>query len=218
MIRKDQFKKPQRFEPKRQSIQVVEEEEQQSIQDISEFNSIVHALQSTSKNARQEAARRLGELGLEDAVEPLSLAFFDEEDASVRIQIIEALSQIGTDEAIAGIMDALDDTDENIRKIAVDALGGIDSDEVSDQVIDELMYTAEEEPSLSVRLAAIEALFKYEDRESSIRMLSELSSDPDPEIQDAIKRGMEQRAKNDKPKPKGLKSKAKGGRKQRTRR
>ena len=206
MIQKHPFKKTNSFE-----------QEQQSIQDINQFNSIVHALQSTSKNTRKEAARQLGELGLEDAVEPLSLALFDEEDVSVRIQIIEAFSQIGTDEAIAGIMDALYDPDSNVRKAAVGALRGIDSDEISDKVVDELMYLAEEDTDSSVRLAAIDALFQYEDKEVT-QMLSELSSDPEPMIRNAIKRGIEQGVKVEKPKAKGQKQKAKGGRKQKTKR
>lgn len=206
MIPKHPLKKTNRFE-----------QERQSIQDINQFSSIVHVLQSTSRDARKEAARKLGELGLEDAVEPLSLALFDEKDVSVRIQIIEALSQIGTDEAIAGIMDVLDDPDNNVRKAAVNALHGVDLDEVSDKVIDELMYLAEEDIDGSVRLAAIDALFQYEDKKVT-QMLSKLSSDPEPMIRDAIKRGMEQKAVLEKPKAKGPERKAKSGRRQRIKR
>lgn len=206
MIPKHPLKKTNRFE-----------QERQSIQDINQFSSIVHVLQSTSRDARKEAARKLGELGLEDAVEPLSLALFDEKDVSVRIQIIEALSQIGTDEAIAGIMDVLDDPDNNVRKAAVNALHGVDLDEVSDKVIDELIYLAEEDIDGSVRLAAIDALFQYEDKKVT-QMLSKLSSDPEPMIRDAIKRGMEQKAVLEKPKAKGPERKAKSGRRQRIKR
>ena len=206
MIPKHPLKKTSRFE-----------QERQSIQDIGQFSTVVHALQSTSRNARKEAARRLGELGSEDAVEPLSLALFDEKDVSVRIQIIEALSQIGTDEAIAGIMDVLDDSDNNVRKAAVGALCGVDLDEVSDKVIDELMYLAKEDADSSVRLAAIDALFQYEDKKVT-QMLSALSSDPESMIRDAIKRGMEQKAVGEKPKTKGPERKAKIGKRQRTKR
>jgi HEAT repeat protein len=206
MIQKHPLKRTDRFE-----------QERQSIQDINQFSSVVHALQSTSRDSRKEAARKLGELGLEDAVEPLSLALFDEEDVSVRIQIIEALSQIGTDGAIAGIMDVLDDPDDNVRKAAVDALRGVDLDEVSDKVIDELMYLAEEDIDSSVRLAAIDVLFQYEDKKVT-QMLSALSSDPEPMIRDAIKRGMEQRVKIEKPKAKVPERKAKSGRRQRIKR
>ncbi|MFQ6039384.1 MAG: HEAT repeat domain-containing protein [Candidatus Poribacteria bacterium] len=202
MISKDSFKKRNRFE-----------ERQQSIQDISQFSSIAHNLQSTSKNARKEAARKLGELGLEDAVEPLLLALFDEEDVAVRIQIIEALSQIGTDEAVAGIMDMFDDPDTDVRKAAIDVLRGIDSDEV----IDELMYLADEDTDLSIRLAAIDALCQYEDKKV-FQMLAELSSDSDPMIRDAIKRGIGQGAKIRKPKAKSSSQRDKGVRKQRTKR
>ncbi len=206
MIQKHPFKKITSFE-----------QEQQSIQDINKFNSMIHALQSTSRNTRKEAARELGELGLEDAVEPLSFALFDEEDVSVRIQIIEALSQIGTDEAIAGIMDMLADPDNNVRKAAVSALGGIDSDEILDQVINELIYTAEEDTDCPVRLAAIDALLQYDDKRIT-QMLSGLSSDPEPMICDAIKRAMGQETKIEKSKTKAPKPKTKGGRKQRTKR
>jgi len=205
MIQKHPFKKTNRFE-----------QEQQSIQDIGQFSSIVHALQSTSRNTRKEAARKLGEIGLEDAVEPLSLALFDEEDVSVSIQIIEALSQIGTDEAIAGIMDMLDAPDNNVRKAAVSALVGIDSDEIFDQVINELIYTAEEDIDCPVRLAAIDALLHYDDKRIN-QMLSGLSSDPEPMIRDAIKRAMGQETKIERPKTKAPKPKSKG-RKQRTKR
>jgi hypothetical protein len=200
MIAKDSFKKTDRFE-----------ERQQSIQDISQFSSIAHNLQSTSKNVRQEAARKLGELGLEDAVEPLLLALFDEEDVAVRIQIIEALSQIGTDEAIAGIMDMFDDPNTTVRKAAIDALHGIEADEV----IDELMYVADEDTDRSIRLAAIDALLQYEDKKVS-QMLAELSSDPDQMIRDAIKRGIGQGAKTQKPQAKGSTQRGKSVRKQRT--
>jgi HEAT repeat protein len=206
MIRKDQFRRSEYPEQKRQNIPT--EHELQNIQDISEFNSIVHALQSASSNTRKKAAQRLGEFGLEEAVEPLSLALFDEEAVSVCVQIIEALFQIGTDEAIAGIMDMLDAPDDNIRQIAVDTLGKINPDEASDQVIDELMYTAEKDIARSVRLAAIDALFQYESKEV-MQMFSELSSDPDPEIRNAIKDGMKQRAEIAKPKSKRPNSKAK---------
>jgi HEAT repeat protein len=197
------FKRLERFEEKRQNIQ-----------DISQLSSIIHALQSPSKDARKEAARRLGELELEDAVEQLLLALFDEEDVSVRIQIIEALSQIGTDEAIAGVMDMLEDPDSNVRKAAVNVLREIDSDEV----IDALMYLAEEDADCSVRLAAIDALFQYEEDKKISQMFSELSSDPEPMIRDAIKRGMVGGTKIEKPKAKGPNQKAKMGRKQRTKR
>lgn len=206
MIPKHPLKKTNRFE-----------QERQSIQDINQFSSIVHALQSTSKDARKEAARKLGEMGLEDAGEPLSLALFDEQDVAVRIQIIEALSQIGTDEAIAGIMDVLDDPDNNVRKAAVGVLHGVDLDEISDKVIDELMYLAEEDIDVSVRLAAIDALFQYEDKKVT-QMLSKLSSDSEPMIRDAIKCGMEQRAIIEEPKVKGPERKAKMGKKQRIKR
>jgi HEAT repeat protein len=206
MIRKDPFRKSEYPEQRRQTIQV--ERELQNIQDISEFNSVVHALQSTSSNTRKKAAQRLGEYGLEEAVEPLSLALFEEEDVSICVQIIEALFQIGTDEAIAGIMDMLDAPDDNIRQIAVNTLGKINPDEASDQVIDELIYTAEKDIARSVRLAAIDALFQYESKEV-MQMLSELSSDPDPEIRNAVKNGMKQGAKIAKPKSKRLNSRAK---------
>ncbi|HIE28365.1 TPA: HEAT repeat domain-containing protein [Candidatus Poribacteria bacterium] len=202
MISKDAYKKIDRFE-----------ERQQSIQDISQFSNIVHNLQSTSKNVRQEAARKLGELGVEDAVEPLLLALFDEEDVAVRIQIIEALSQLGTDEAIAGIMDMFDDPDNSVRRAAINTLRGIDSDEV----IDELMYLANEDRDRSIRLVAIDALFQYEDEKVS-QMLAELSSDPDPTIRDAIKHGIEQEAKIKRPQAKSPTRKDKGARRQRTKR
>ena len=202
MISKEPYKKTNRFE-----------ESQQSIQDISQLSSIAHNLQSTSKNVRQEAVRKLGELGLEDAVEPLLLALFDEEDVDVRIQIIEALSQIGTDEAVAGIMDMFVDPNTNVRKAAIEALHGIDSDEV----IDELMYLADEDTESSVRLAAIYALFQYEDKKVA-QKLAELSSDPDPMIRDAIKHGTEQGATIKKPRAKSSTQKARSVRKQRTKR
>ena len=202
MISKDPFKKTNQFE-----------ERQQSIQDISQFSSIVHNLQSTSKNVRQEAVRKLGELGLEDAVEPLLFALFDEEDVAVRIQIIEALSQIGTDEAVAGIMDMFGDPNTNVCKAAIEALHGIDSDEV----IDELIYLTDEDTDRSIRLAAIDALCQYEDKKVS-QILAELSSDPDQMIRDAIKRGIEQGAKSQKPRAKSSSQRDKGVRKQRTKR
>jgi HEAT repeat protein len=160
-------------------------QEQESIQDLNQFSSIVHALQSASANARKEAARKLGDLGLDVAVEPLLLAFLSEEEIPVRIQIIESLAEIGTDEAIAGIMDTLNDPYSEVREAAIDALRDNDSDEV----IEALFYTAEDDVERSVRLAAINALFEYKEPQI-IEELSELLSDPDPMIRNAIKRGI----------------------------
>lgn len=85
------------------------------------FPLLVEELGSGNQEFRCEAAAALGELGLEEAIEPLTQAL-DDEDTQVQLSAIHALGQIGGDQAKEALQRILGKDDEVLREAAQEEL------------------------------------------------------------------------------------------------
>lgn len=80
------------------------------------------ALQSEDVNIRKDAARWLGEKGIQDAVAPLIVALHDS-SWKVRRNAAAALGRIGNTEAVEPLLSALQERTISVRRAAILALG-----------------------------------------------------------------------------------------------
>jgi tetratricopeptide (TPR) repeat protein len=83
---------------------------------------------------RREAARALGQIGDERAVEPLVQALGEDEETNVRRAAAEALGQIGDERAVEPLMWALSEGLEEVRQSAAFALAEMASDRTLDAI------------------------------------------------------------------------------------
>lgn len=89
---------------------------------------LVEELESANPEFRYEASTALGEMALEEAVEPLTRAL-DDEDFQVQLGAIQALGQIGGPEAKAALQGALRHEDERLSEAAKEALAELVEDQ-----------------------------------------------------------------------------------------
>jgi HEAT repeat protein len=119
-------------------------------------------LRSDSSVLRRNAARLLGKIKADRAVNDLGFALKDEHVA-VRKAVVEALSQIGTEEAVRYLKYALTDEDPDIRISATLSLGAIGGEDILDSLT---ILTVD--PDHFVRVSAARALGMLKDKNSII--------------------------------------------------
>ena len=114
------------------------------------------AFQDRDPQVRKNAARALGDIGSDQAVEGL-IAALQDRDPQVRKSAARALGDIGSDQAVEGLIAALqDEGGPVVRKSAAEALGKIGSDQAVEDLIEALQDTFFDE----VGKVAAEALGK----------------------------------------------------------
>ncbi len=89
---------------------------------------LMEEMESANPEFRYEASTALGEMALEEAVEPLTRAL-DDEDFQVQLSAIQALGEIGGPEAKAALQGALQHEDERLSEAARDALAELALDQ-----------------------------------------------------------------------------------------
>lgn len=124
-----------------------------------------------------DAARRLGELGDPAAIPYLTKVAGNSDSMHTRQQSLLALGKIGGDEALDGIVRAMDDDDEWVRYTALSAL-----DSFKPKQTREVRWKAwEKDPSVVVRQRAYLALAE-EDYVGDPRPIMEWLGDPDADL------------------------------------
>lgn len=145
---------------------------------------LIDILRNDVPYIRESAAYALGEIGSEEAVEPLIVALKDKnrdkdkngskkdkrgnaiaqmKNDIAREKVAVALRKIGDDRAIEPLINILIDEDESfiVRRGAAEALGDMDSADAVKPLIAEMAYVYEHpDDHIEVRMSATEALYK----------------------------------------------------------
>ena len=142
-----------------------------------------HLLEKNEPDAevRRSAARALARMRLLESMEYLAEALKDS-SLGVRLEAGYALGRIG-EPAIDVLMKALNDEDSRVRDSAVAALGNIGGETARGELISILRDESEES---TVKLTAIQALYKIGDPES-IAELKMLANTGDPGLRAFVK-------------------------------
>jgi HEAT repeat protein len=111
----------------------------------------VEALRSANANEREEAARRLGQLGDRDAIPALIEALSDTA-MSVTVASMESLAKIG-EPAVDPLLAKLDHPDSSLRYAVVEVLGDIGDARAADGLMMRL-----DDPQDDVQAGAADAL------------------------------------------------------------
>ncbi|MEQ8221258.1 MAG: ATP-dependent metallopeptidase FtsH/Yme1/Tma family protein [Candidatus Eremiobacterota bacterium] len=121
----------------------------------SAFSAIVAAISDTEPAVRASAAIALGEMGIEEGIEPLETILSGDPEPSVRKEAILALQELGGEPIIKPLCRALsEDESKIVRKSALSALELIDNDMVTET----LSNTLKNDKDPDIRLAAAETL------------------------------------------------------------
>ncbi|MBN1564104.1 MAG: HEAT repeat domain-containing protein [Anaerolineae bacterium] len=118
-----------------------------------DFESLIAQLSDPEPHVRWSAARRLGQLGDQRAVEPLGVVLRDDKNSDVRRNAAWALSQLGGARAVELLRAALADEREVVRKSVIRALGRLGIT-VDDQVQPEPESTPQPAPPAPAPQAA----------------------------------------------------------------
>ena len=99
------------------------------------------ALNADSSDLRANVVKTLGDLKLKAAVRPLAKVMKVDQDVSVRIAAVQALSNIGDLAAVDSLIQALTDEDMDVQNAAIDALQAVTGEY-------KLMETEEDDPKV----------------------------------------------------------------------
>lgn len=88
---------------------------------------LVKRLEDEDVKVRSRAAIACGRIGDPRAVEPLEAQLERESDVEVRKSAVEALGEIGTEGALAVLLENADDPNEAVRHVVADSLGAFGS-------------------------------------------------------------------------------------------
>jgi len=134
---------------------------------------LIHALKDANDYVRRIAAKALGKIGIDKAVEPLISALKDS-DYSVRKNGAEALVEICSKKAVDALIHAFKDSDYSVRQDAAYALGKIGSE----KAVDALIY-ALKDSDYSVRQNAVEALVEIRSKKAIETLIHVLKDSDD---------------------------------------
>jgi HEAT repeat protein len=129
---------------------------------------LIKALQDPEVSVRQAAIESLGRVRDYRAVKPLLQLLGSE----LKADVLLALSQLGSADAVPALLDLLKDKDMMIQTLAAEALGQIGDKQAVPQLIGLLKHR-----NVDVRVAAADALGKIGDPSANAPMISILSSD-----------------------------------------
>ncbi|RME57053.1 MAG: hypothetical protein D6795_00175 [Deltaproteobacteria bacterium] len=130
-------------------------------------------LHDPSPTVREEAARSLGKLGVDGALDVLGKALHDA-IPKVREAACEAIRKIGNRSALPSLKEALRDRERSVRIAAIEALGELADPSVSGELLSLL-----EEDDPMIRATAIAALGEIGDPSLMTRFETLLSEEPD---------------------------------------
>lgn len=133
---------------------------------------LLSELLSETAALRMEAARALGELEAEDAVDPMLRMLDVESDVEVRLAILEALGKIGGEKAKLALelaADSEDETESEMAELALETLfAGVDN---LFELIDEVLGIKPDEPEEAPAAADVWDGFYEDPLESEIQRL-----------------------------------------------
>jgi HEAT repeat protein len=135
-----------------------------------DFEEVIHALQSSDEDTREEAVRALGELNDPRAVNPLILALRDD-NRYVRREAAKSLGHIGDEKAINPLIEALKDEDRYGREGAAEGLA-----EMKEKAIGPLLNSLDNQ-DWHVRMGAIISLRIIGDREALPKIIDALKDE-----------------------------------------
>lgn len=135
---------------------------------------LVDALRDEDSVVRIAAARGLGQIGNENAVNALATALKDE-NADVAFAALRALQSMNTDAAVTAIVSALDG-DAVLRQISLCVLSEMDSD-LAEQVLENAPDASNDEASMkTLAVDALMDVFKGSDIEEQRRVIIALEN------------------------------------------
>jgi len=141
---------------------------------------LIDELENWDDATREVAARRLGELEVEEAVDPLMKALLTDKAEDVRAAAAEALGRfIGNAQVARQLADQLSKEDSPIVRAAIaTAIGRIENYAAAKKIIPQL----EREEASWVKEAIIEALEQYKGEEITAALLKQLQVEQPEEV------------------------------------
>jgi HEAT repeat protein len=128
--------------------------------------------------ARLRALAALGEIGYQNAADPLRQIATDSPDASARKAALDALQRLGGEPALAALRAALGDASVEVRTAAVRGLGTR-----RDAASFDALLKLTGDPEEPVRIAALQTVALFRDRAPAIRSAAlALLADPMPTV------------------------------------
>jgi MFS family permease len=96
---------------------------------------IIERLHDPDRDVREEAAKTLGRIGSEDAVNAL-ISEFTDEDSTVRVLAARSLGRTKNPRAIPFLIGGLADNSDEIKEVCAEALGEMDEGESVENLLD----------------------------------------------------------------------------------
>lgn len=123
---------------------------------------IINRLHDPEREVREEAARTLGRIGSEQAVDAL-IGELTDTDSTIRAVAARSLSKTGNRRAIPFLIGALADTSEELQEVCAEALGDMDEGESVEKLLD-MVKSSESE---KIKVSGAVALSKKGRREAA---------------------------------------------------
>jgi HEAT repeat protein len=138
---------------------------------------LIVATKDRIQEIRMQAAKSLGQLGSEKAIEPL-IALLKDEESYVRRKAAESLGQLGSEKAIEPLIALLKDKESSVRMHAAKSLGKLGTEKAIEPLIALLkdkessvrMHAAKSLVQLGTEKAIEPLIALLKDKESSVRM------------------------------------------------
>jgi HEAT repeat protein len=138
---------------------------------------LIVATKDRIQEIRMQAAKSLGQLGSEKAIEPL-IALLKDEESYVRRKAAESLGQLGSEKAIEPLIALLKDKESSVRMHAAKSLGKLGTEKAIEPLIALLkdkessvrMHAAKSLGQLRSEKAIEPLIALLKDKESSVRM------------------------------------------------
>jgi HEAT repeat protein len=157
-----------------------------SFRDASGVELITEALADTDIKVRRIAVEMLA--NIEDPIASISglLVALEDQDNIVRDQASKALQRLTTVEAVQSLSQRFNTRNPSSKEIIIAIMGRIGAAEVTP-----LLIEASDDPSTTVRKAAVEALARMQDRTALSALIGKLD-DSDPNIQQLARKRLAQ--------------------------
>ncbi|MCK4337809.1 MAG: HEAT repeat domain-containing protein, partial [Candidatus Aminicenantes bacterium] len=134
---------------------------------------LIESLSDKNSNIRYHAARALGQIRAEKAVEPL-ITMLQEESGSLFYAAATALGQIGSLKALDHLIESLDQPDYWDRRAVVSSLGELGSEKAVDPLLNILK---EENLNVHVKREIMVAFLKIGSKKTGSALRKALSDD-----------------------------------------
>jgi HEAT repeat protein len=156
------------------------------LKDKIHFETLISLMKDTDPMIRNMAILAIGELKDNQVVDVLILALNDSYEV-VRINAVEAIGKLKDNRVIDALISALNDSYEVVREKAADGLAMTEDI----RAVEALITLFRDDKELSVRKAALFALAKFKDRDSTaMKTLTTSLKNKDPEIRKSAARAL----------------------------